>query len=137
MSTERPFVPNEVWIAPGDYHMEVAGRPEDARLRIHQGPRENSCRPAADNLFRSAASVYGGNVLAVVLTGMGRDAADGCQPLVAQGARVIVQDEATSVVWGMPRAVAEAGLAHEVLPIGKIASAVVKEVRAANKPVFS
>jgi two-component system chemotaxis response regulator CheB len=79
-------------------------------------------------LFRSAAAVYGGAVLAVVLTGMGQDGRRGCESLVGAGARVIAQDEHTSVVWGMPGAVAEAGLAEAVLPIGNIADNITAQV---------
>src|SRR5437870_12570150 len=87
------------------------------RLRVHQGPRENFSRPSLDVLFRSVAHIYGAKTLAVILTGMGQDGFKGCEELVAAGARVIVQDEATSVVWGMPGSVARAGLAEKILPL--------------------
>ena len=86
------------------------------RVGLDQGPRENFCRPAADPLLRSAAEVYGNAVLCLVLTGMGSDGLEGARTIVEKGGHVVVQDEATSVVWGMPGAVATAGLAHEVLP---------------------
>ncbi len=89
------------------------------------GPPENFCRPAVDPLFRSVAKTYGGATLAVVLTGMGQDGRRGAEALRAAGAEVIVQDEATSVVWGMPGAIATAGLANEVLPLDDIAHHVV------------
>jgi two-component system chemotaxis response regulator CheB len=88
---------------------------------LDEGPLENFCRPAVDALFRSAAEVYGGAAAALILTGMGADGLEGCRLLSAKGARILVQDEATSVVWGMPGAVAGAGLAHEVLPLENIA----------------
>jgi two-component system chemotaxis response regulator CheB len=82
-----------------------------------------------DVLFRSAAEVYGAGVLAVVLTGMGQDGLRGCECIRAAGGQVLAQDEATSVVWSMPGAVAQAGLADQVLPLGDLASEVVRRVR--------
>ena len=110
----------EVWIAPGDFHLAVCRDATGVRLLTHQGPAENACRPAVDLLFRSAAEVYGAGVLAVVLTGMGQDGLDGIRDLHQAGGRVIAQDEATSVVYGMPAVVVAANLAHEVLPLGQI-----------------
>ena len=101
--------PGHAWLAPGDYHLTVGGRREGARLRLHQGPPENACRPSADVLFRSAAEVYGAGVLAVVLTGMGRDGLRGGEAVRDAGGQILVQDEASSVVWGMPGAVAWRG----------------------------
>jgi two-component system chemotaxis response regulator CheB len=111
-------------IARGDWHMEVlaaarAGMPPS--LHLSQGLPENHCRPAADALFRSAAGVYGAGVLAVVLTGMGSDGLIGCRLGRGQGGSVLVQDRASSVVWGMPGAVAQAGLANKVLPLHALA----------------
>ncbi len=120
--------PGHVYLAPGDKHLEVVRFADMVRTKLHTGPKENHCRPAADVLFRSAARVYGGSVLAVVLTGMGQDGKRGCEALAAAGARVIAQDEPTSVVWGMPGAVAEAGLADAVLPIGNIADNITAQV---------
>ena len=91
------------------------------RTALVDGPPENFCKPAVDTLFRSAASVYGGRAAALVLTGMGADGLEGCRLLAAKGARILVQDEATSVVWGMPGAVATAGLAHDVLALEHVA----------------
>jgi two-component system chemotaxis response regulator CheB len=109
-----------VYIAPGDRHLTVAGRAPTATTRLTQGPPENSCRPAADVLFRSVAEVYGGSTLAVVLTGMGLDGRRGVEVLRAGGAEVLAQDQASSVVWGMPGAVVGAGLADAVLPLNEI-----------------
>ncbi|UMG92952.1 CheB methylesterase domain-containing protein [Nocardioides sp. TF02-7] len=129
-STGEPLVAGEVLVAPGDHHLRLAGLPGSGRVRLDQGPQENFCRPAVDALFRSAGDVFGGRVLAVVLSGMGHDGLAGCRRLAAAGARVLVQDEQTSVVWGMPGAVAGAGLADEVLPLdlvpGRIAAAVAR-----------
>ncbi len=88
----------------------------NVRVNTHQGPKENFCRPSVDVLFRSVASVYGARTLGVILTGMGQDGLRGCEMLRAQGARVYVQDEASSVVWGMPGFVARSGLADKILP---------------------
>jgi two-component system chemotaxis response regulator CheB len=117
------------YVAPGDWHMTVAleaGRPV---VRLDQNAPENWCRPAADPLFRSAASVYRDRVLAIVLTGMGADGREGARALAAQGAYVIAQDEATSVVWGMPGAVVGAGAAHAVKPLDRVAEAAWSLVR--------
>jgi two-component system chemotaxis response regulator CheB len=112
----------EVWVAPGGYHMEVQRDGGLATLSIHQGPPENSCRPAVDVLFRSMAQTFGGGTLAVVLTGMGQDGLRGCERIREMGGHVLVQDEASSVVWGMPGAVAQAGLADRVLPLPELAA---------------
>ena len=119
----------EVLIAPGDWHLRLrtsAGRPVVA---LDQGPQENFCRPAVDALFRSAAEVYGGHAVAAVLTGMGQDGLIGVQLLHEKGVRVLVQDEESSVVWGMPGAVAHAGLADEILPLPTLAQHLVRAVR--------
>lgn len=113
--------PGTVYIAPGDYHLEVHRRGTEVVTKLNTGPPENFCRPAVDVLFRSVARIYGGATLAVILTGMGQDGKRGAEVLRNGGAEIIAQDEATSVVWGMPGAVATAGLAHAVLPLGEIA----------------
>lgn len=113
--------PGTVYIAPGDFHLEVLRRGTEVVTKLNTGPPENFCRPAVDVLFRSVAKIYGGATLAIVLTGMGQDGKRGAEQLRAAGAEIVVQDEATSVVWGMPGAVATAGLAHAVLPLGEIA----------------
>lgn len=118
------------WIAPGDHHLHVRRRGRDVRLELDQAPPENSCRPAVDPLFRSVAEVFGAGVLGVVLTGMGHDGCRGAEAIRERGGRVIVQDEATSVVWGMPGAVAEAGLADAVLPVEQIAADLVRRLLA-------
>jgi two-component system chemotaxis response regulator CheB len=120
--------PGCVWIAAGDHHMTVERAGIAAKLRRSQGPPENSCRPAADVLFRSAARAYGAGVLAVVLTGMGQDGLRGSQAIRDAGGTVLAQDEASSVVWGMPGFVANAGLAERVLPIEEIGAEIVRRV---------
>lgn len=117
-----------VYIAPGDFHLELVRSPAGARTRLQQGPPVNFCRPAVDVLFRSTVEVFGADVLAVVLTGMGSDGRAGCEAVTSAGGTVLAQDEPTSVVWGMPGAVATAGLAHSVLPIGEVASAITRAV---------
>ena len=112
-----------VYIAPGDWHMTIKNDPICKLIKLDQGPQVNWCRPAVDPLFRSAADVYGNHALGVVLTGMGHDGRDGASALVNVGASVMAQDEATSVVWGMPGAVAEAGLAEIIKPIEGLAAA--------------
>lgn len=122
--------PAHAWIAPGDHHMVVVRDGPQARILVHQDTPENSCRPAADVLFRSVAQAFGPTALAVVLTGMGQDGLRGCEAIHEAGGQVIAQDEATSVVWGMPGFVARAGLADRVLPLEMIAPEVVRRVRA-------
>ena len=95
----------------------------------HQEPQENACRPAVDPLFRSVASIYGRNCLAVVLTGMGQDGLRGCEAIRAAGGQILAQDEATSVVWGMPGFVARAGLADRVLPLPMMAGEIIRRMR--------
>ena len=105
------------WIAPGDFHMTVEREGEAVRVHALKGRPENSCRPAVDVLFRSVAEVYGPHALGVVMTGMGEDGFRGCQQIRAAGGQVLVQDEASSVVWGMPGAVARAGIADQVVSL--------------------
>jgi two-component system, chemotaxis family, protein-glutamate methylesterase/glutaminase len=123
-----PLEPGTVYIAPGGHHMETMRDGATYRLRLHDGPQENCCRPAADVLFRSTVKCFGAGVLGVVLTGMGQDGMLGSQAIHAAGGQVLAQDEATSVVWGMPRAVAEAGLAQAVLPLEELGKEVVRRV---------
>jgi two-component system, chemotaxis family, protein-glutamate methylesterase/glutaminase len=124
------LVPSCVWIAPGDYHMVVQKEEHRMRLNTNQAPRENFCRPSVDVLFCSVAAAYGSNALGVILTGMGQDGLKGCEALCAAGASVIVQDEASSVVWGMPGFVARAGLAEKILPLDQICAEIMKRVAA-------
>jgi two-component system, chemotaxis family, protein-glutamate methylesterase/glutaminase len=116
------LVPGHAWIAPGDYHMEVVQDDSVVRLRLHQERPVHSCRPAVDVLFRSVAAVYGASALSVVLTGMGKDGLRGCESIRDAGGQVLVQDEASSIVWGMPGFIARAGLADAVLPLDRLAS---------------
>jgi two-component system chemotaxis response regulator CheB len=126
-----------VYIAPGGHHLELDASALGARTVLQEGPLVNSCRPSVDTLFRSAVSVYGGALLAVVLTGMGSDGLRGAQAVIAAGGTVLVQDEASSLVWGMPGAVARAGLAHQVLPLREIGGAIVSTVQASTADLAS
>jgi two-component system chemotaxis response regulator CheB len=112
--------PGCAWLAPGDFHLTLERHAGGVFTALNQGPPENSCRPAADMLFRSVAEVYGAGTLGVVLTGMGQDGLRGCEAIHAAGGRIIVQDEPSSVVWGMAGAVFRGGLADEVLPLDQV-----------------
>jgi two-component system chemotaxis response regulator CheB len=118
---DEPLLPGHVYVAPGDQHLTVELAGHEPRLRLNQGPVVNSCRPSVDVLLRGVATVYGGHALAVVLTGMGSDGVAGCRAVVDRGGLVLIQDRASSVVWGMPGAVARAGLAHRTAALGEIA----------------
>ena len=115
-----PVEPGRIWIAPGGSHLRIVRRGASVLTALDMGPLENSCRPAVDVLFRSAAEVYGGGVIAAVLTGMGQDGLRGSELLRSAGAYILAQDEASSVVWGMPGFVAKAGLADAVVSLRDI-----------------
>ncbi|MCA2213685.1 protein-glutamate methylesterase/protein-glutamine glutaminase [Jidongwangia harbinensis] len=118
-----------VYIAPGDRHLVLTRRGTATVTQLSSAPPENSCRPAVDVMFRSVAQLYGGSAFAAVLTGMGHDGRGGAKVLRDAGAEVLAQDEASSVVWGMPGAVVGAGLADQVLPLDRIASALATRVK--------
>jgi two-component system chemotaxis response regulator CheB len=124
--------PGQAYVAPGGRHMEVVRFGKGFRLHLQDQPPENSCRPAVDVLFRSAAVAAGAGVLAVVLTGMGQDGLHGCRQLREQHAQILAQDEASSVVWGMPGHVAQAGLADRILPLRDVAAEICLRVGAAR-----
>jgi two-component system, chemotaxis family, protein-glutamate methylesterase/glutaminase len=133
-----PLEPGQAIIAPGGRHMTVERSGASARVGINDAPAENSCKPAVDVLFRSVVRAYGPRVLGVVLTGMGSDGLRGCQLIHEAGGKVIVQDEATSVVWGMPGFVARAGLAHKQLPLEQIPAELVRLTRKLRiEPVYA
>jgi two-component system chemotaxis response regulator CheB len=129
----KKLEPGQAWIAPGDYHMIVERRGTAVQLAMNQGPPENSCRPAVDVLFRSVAAAFGANTLAVVLTGMGSDGVLGSQLVRERGGRVYVQDEASSVVWGMPGQTAAAGWADSIFPLRAMAGEIDRHVRASRQ----
>ncbi len=120
--------PGMAVIAPGDFHMRLVRKGDGIEVELNQEEQENSCRPAVDVLFRSAAELYGGAVVAVILTGMGQDGLLGVRALKALGASVVVQDSSSSVVWGMPGAIAAANLADFVLPLRDIIPEVLRLV---------
>lgn len=122
----EPVVAGRVYVAPGAIHMQVARRDNNVVLVLRDGPPVNFCKPAVDPLFSTAAQVWGAACLAVVLTGMGSDGQRGGADIVAAGGSVIAQDEASSVVWGMPGAVAQAGLCSAILPLSQIAQKVTR-----------
>jgi two-component system chemotaxis response regulator CheB len=122
--------PGKIFIAPGDFHMKVEARGAGVRIRLDQSPPLNSCRPAVDALFHSLATTYGGAVTAAILTGMGQDGLRGAELLKAEGGFVIAQDEPTSVVWGMPGAVVQAGLADMVLPLDQVTAEILRRTPA-------
>jgi two-component system, chemotaxis family, protein-glutamate methylesterase/glutaminase len=126
--------PGDAWIAPGDFHLVVDREGATVLLRTHQDSRENSCRPSVDVLFRSVAQAYGPHALAVVMTGMGRDGVAGCQEIRAAGGQILVQDEASSIVWGMPSFVVKAGLADQIVPLNRLAQAITDRVSQHRRP---
>ncbi len=114
--------PGRIYLAPGDRHLLVLRAAKDLRAKLWDGPPESFCRPAADPTLRSAADACDGRVLALVLTGMGQDGLAGTRAIIEAGGTALAQDEASSVVWGMPGSVAKAGLCHAVLPIPRLAA---------------
>ncbi|MFP5249179.1 MAG: chemotaxis response regulator protein-glutamate methylesterase [Acidobacteriota bacterium] len=123
-----PVEAGKILIAPGDFHLKVTGRGDAVRVQLDRSPQQNFCRPAVDALFSSIAEVYGGAAIAVILTGMGHDGLRGAEILKACGASILAQDEASSVVWGMPGAVVNAGLADGVLPLDRIVPEIVRRL---------
>jgi two-component system chemotaxis response regulator CheB len=119
----------DVWIAPGDYHMVLEKNGKQVTLRTNKGPQESSCRPAVDPMMRSVAEIYGASTLAVILTGMGSDGLKGCQDIYKTGGRILVQDEETSVVWGMPGYVSQAGIASGELPLAQVGPSIARWCR--------
>jgi two-component system chemotaxis response regulator CheB len=116
------------YLAPGDHHLTLVRDGGAVRVALNQEAPENSCRPAVDPMLRSVVSIYRGGTLAVICTGMGQDGYRGCQDVREQGGQVVAQDEATSVVWGMPGFVAKGGLAHAVLPLSEIPGEILRRV---------
>lgn len=112
---------SRIYLAPGDRHLLVEARQGSLCARLSDSPPENFCRPSVDPMLRSASAACNGRVLATILTGMGQDGLIGTRAIVAAGGAAVAQDEATSVVWGMPGAIAQAGLCHAVLPLPRIA----------------
>jgi len=126
----RKVEPGHIYLAPGDHHMIVERRGAAVAIRIQQEAPQNFCRPSADVLFRSVAEVYGEGALAAVMTGMGQDGLEGSRAIREAGGRVVVQDQASSVVWGMPGYVARAGLADAIVPLHRLAAEIQVRLRA-------
>lgn len=116
--------PSKVYLAAGGKHMMLKRSGRGVAIRLDDGPPENFCKPSADAMIRSAVEVYGADVLGIILTGMGKDGLAGCDAIAKAGGRVLVQDQETSIVWGMPGSVANAGLATAILPVSGIARTV-------------
>jgi two-component system, chemotaxis family, protein-glutamate methylesterase/glutaminase len=116
----------QIYLAPGGKHMKVARHGSEATIVLDDGPAVNFCKPAVDPLFQSAIDVWQHGIMAVILTGMGSDGMRGGRDVVAAGGNVIAQDEATSVVWGMPGAAAHAGICTAVLPLNQIAPKLIR-----------
>jgi two-component system chemotaxis response regulator CheB len=122
----EPVKAGQIYLAPGGRHMRVMRQGVEAAIALDDGPPVNFCKPAVDPLFASAIEVWRGAIMAVVLTGMGSDGMRGGKEIVAAGGSVIAQDEASSVVWGMPGAAANAGICAAVLPLNQIAPKLVR-----------
>ena len=133
-SANVELAPGHAWIAPGNFHMVVKRAGAQRRLDLNQDPPQNSCRPAVDVLFRSVAAAYGPNVLGIVMTGMGADGVLGSQAIREAGGEVIVQDEASSVVWGMPGLVHAAGHDDGVYPLSQLAHEITRRVVESRTP---
>lgn len=124
--------PGGIYIAPGDFHFTLVQSAGVVRCRLGQEPKVNFCRPSVDVLFRSAVEIYGGDLLAVVLTGMGSDGKAGSGAVIESGGTVVVQDQQSSVVWGMPGAVAMAGYSHRIIGLEAVGSTIAEMVKAAR-----
>jgi two-component system chemotaxis response regulator CheB len=124
----------QILIAPGDHHMRIAGSTREAWITLDQGPAENGCRPAADPLFTSASQIFGAGVLAVIMTGLGRDGTKGAAQIRKMSGQVWAQDEASATVWGMPGSIVEAGLAQRVIPLQHIARSIAAACNVAANP---
>jgi two-component system chemotaxis response regulator CheB len=122
----EPVLAGGIYVAPGGRHMRVVRDRDGIKIALGDDPPINFCKPSVDALFASAAPVWGASALALVLTGMGADGTGGAAEIVAAGGSIIAQDEASSVVWGMPRSVAQAGLCSAVLPLDEIAPRVLR-----------
>jgi len=122
-----------VYIAPGNYHMVLEREGVEDVIRLNQNPLENSCRPSVDPLFRSAAAIHGSRCLGIVMTGMGQDGLKGSEVMYAAGASILVQDEASSVVWGMPKLVAQAGLAEAQVSLERMPKVIIERIMGSGR----
>jgi two-component system chemotaxis response regulator CheB len=122
------LIPGHAWIAPGGKHMALQRRANAVQIAINEDPPENSCRPAVDVLFRSVAECFGRDALAVIMTGMGKDGTSGCEKIRHAGGQIIVQDQPSSVVWGMPGSVVEAGIADQIVALDQLPNEISRRV---------
>lgn len=133
-STGAVVNPGHIWIAPGGRHMAVQRRSDSlVQLVTNEAPPENSCRPAVDVLFRSVAECFGRDSLAVIMTGMGKDGTGGCEKIRGAGGQVIVQDQTSSIVWGMPGSVVQAGLADQIVALDQLPEEICRRVGLASR----
>ncbi len=119
-----PVEAGRIYLATGGKHMVLKKAGQSLTISLDDGPAENFCKPSVDVMLRSAVEVYGGDIMTVILTGMGKDGLNGCEAVAKAGGRIVVQDQETSIVWGMPGSVANAGLASAILPVSGLARAV-------------
>jgi two-component system chemotaxis response regulator CheB len=120
--------PGHIYVAPGDYHMTVTKSGQSVYIATNRNPQENFCRPAADPMLRSLSAIYGAHLVLVVLTGMGQDGMEGAKDVIRHGGSVIAQDEASCVVYGMPRAIVDNQLCKAVLPLGDIGAFLIRQI---------
>jgi two-component system, chemotaxis family, protein-glutamate methylesterase/glutaminase len=125
-----------VYLAPGDFHMRIKGSAREAWITLDKEPKENGCRPAVDPLFKSAAAIYGAQVLALVLTGVGSDGLRGATEVRKAGGQIWVQDRSTCAASGMPSAIIDAGLCDRELLLNGISAALTRALRAGPRTVF-
>jgi two-component system chemotaxis response regulator CheB len=125
---EDSIAAGRIFVAPAGFHMVLEGDKEQVRIKLNQDPLVNFVRPSIDVTMFSAAEIFGKDIIGVILTGMGRDGLDGAKKIKEKGGRIIVQDEETSIVWGMPKSITKAGLADEVLPLSKISEGILKYI---------
>lgn len=123
------LMPGRAYVAPGDYHMTFKKSGDGTAIVLNQNPPENFCRPSVNPMLRGLIPIYGSAILTVILTGMGNDGSQACADIVKNGGQVVAQDETTSTIWGMPAAVANAGLCSAILPIGEIGEWIVRAVK--------
>lgn len=119
-----PVEVGRIYLATGGKHMVLKKSGQGVTITLDDGAAENFCKPSVDVMLRSAVEVYGGAIMTVILTGMGKDGLNGCEAVAKEGGRIVVQDQETSIVWGMPGSVANAGLASAILPVSGLARAV-------------
>ncbi len=129
-----PMEPGQVWVAPGGYHITIRRDNNHSALNVHRGPRENTCRPSIDVLFRSAAETYGPGLLAVILSGRGVDGVTGCRFIKESGGKIIVQDRKSSEAWELPGTVVHNKLADSICSKDRIGKEILERVQKSRSP---